>query len=200
MSFAIKLFKYCNKGLITSIANRCLSTINTSSLPSQAPLLSHSLLNHWIYQCPNPIGHPIKIINEIQLPNELIWKPSLIEPDLNINEIEDPLNVNNHEKNAARLIVIRRKKMKKHKLKKLRKKLKYERAKIRQRRELKKEKEFQGRLIAQYKKAESFSAEEYVAEKLKEYTKEPPIPFYLTDKYKELMRRKRLRLDVNPKV
>ncbi|KAF5279148.1 hypothetical protein FQR65_LT03394 [Abscondita terminalis] len=199
MSFALKVFKFCNKGgVVTNIFNRCFSTLNVKS--TQALPISHLVLNNWIYRQPDHIKPPVRIVNEIQLPNGLIWTPPKIEPNLDTPEIEDPLDCNNSEISAARLIVIRRKKMKKHKLKKLRKKLKYERAKIRQRRELKKEKEFQAGLIAQYKKAEAFSAEEYVIKKLKEYVKEPPIPFHLTDEYKELIRRKRLRLDVNPKV
>ncbi|XP_055539834.1 aurora kinase A-interacting protein-like [Wyeomyia smithii] len=76
---------------------------------------------------------------------------------------------------AARLIVIRRRKMRKHKLRKLRKKMKFEWAKVRQRRELRKEKAFQAELINQIKQAEKFSAEMYVAEKLRQAT-ETPIP------------------------
>ncbi|XP_053696239.1 uncharacterized protein LOC128743647 [Sabethes cyaneus] len=76
---------------------------------------------------------------------------------------------------AARLIVIRRRKMRKHKLRKLRKKMKFEWAKVRQRRELRKEKAFQAELIGQIKAAEKFSAEMYVAEKLRQAT-ETPIP------------------------
>jgi len=78
---------------------------------------------------------------------------------------------------AAVLIGIRRKKMKKHKLKKLRKKMKFEWAKVRQRRELRKEKAFQAVLIAQIKEAEKFSAEQYVADKLRQ-ANETPIPKY----------------------
>lgn len=40
---------------------------------------------------------------------------------------------------------------------------------IRQRRELKKEKDFQAGLIAQCKEAEAFSAEKYVEERIKKY-------------------------------
>uniref|UniRef100_A0A2M4ASZ9 Ribosomal protein mS38 C-terminal domain-containing protein n=1 Tax=Anopheles triannulatus TaxID=58253 RepID=A0A2M4ASZ9_9DIPT len=78
-------------------------------------------------------------------------------------------------KQAARLIVIRRRKMRKHKLKKLRKRMKFEWLKVRQRRELKKEKLFQAELLAQIKEAEKFSAEAYVADKLRRST-EVPIP------------------------
>lgn len=78
---------------------------------------------------------------------------------------------------AAVMIGIRRRKMKKHKLKKLRKKMKFEWGKVRQRRELRKEKAFQAVLIAQIKEAERFSAEAYVTEKLRQ-ANETPIPRY----------------------
>ncbi|XP_015115830.1 uncharacterized protein LOC107040310 [Diachasma alloeum] len=70
------------------------------------------------------------------------------------------------EKQAARLIVIRRRKMRRHKLRKLRKRMKFIRRKWRQRRELKKEKAFQAELIAQIKEAESFDARGYVDSRL----------------------------------
>lgn len=82
---------------------------------------------------------------------------------------------------AAVLIGIRRRKMRKHKLKKLRKKMKFEWAKVRQRRELRKEKAFQAVLIAQIKEAEKFSAEQYVADKLRQ-ANETPIPKYWNGK------------------
>jgi aurora kinase A-interacting protein len=74
---------------------------------------------------------------------------------------------------AARLIVIRKRKMRKHKLKKLRKKMKFEWAKVRQRREMRKEKAFQAVLINQIKEAEKFSAENYVMEKIQQATHTP---------------------------
>jgi len=80
--------------------------------------------------------------------------------------IVDPNVGNVDEIQAARLIVIRRKKMKKHKLKKLRKRMKYVWAKVRQKREMRKEKAFQAELLGQVKEAEKFSAVEYVQEKL----------------------------------
>lgn len=47
----------------------------------------------------------------------------------------------------------------------------------RQRREFRKEKAFQGELLAQIKEAEKFSAEEYVEEKIKKAT-DVPLPRY----------------------
>ncbi|VVC26511.1 Domain of unknown function DUF1713 [Cinara cedri] len=78
----------------------------------------------------------------------------------------DPLVNNDNEIQAARLIVIRRNKMKKHKLKKLRKRMKYVWAKVRQKRELRKEKAFQAELMSQVKEAEQFKAVDYVQDKL----------------------------------
>ncbi|KAJ6629283.1 hypothetical protein Bhyg_17200 [Pseudolycoriella hygida] len=98
----------------------------------------------------------------------------------NIQEIELPPQENGIGEDgiqAAVMIGIRRKKMRKHKLKKLRKRMRFEWAKVRQRRELRKEKAFQAVLINQIKEAEKFSAEEYVAEKLRK-ANETPIPKY----------------------
>lgn len=80
--------------------------------------------------------------------------------------IEDPVNKEIAEKHAIVMIVKRRKKMKKHKLKKLRIKMKFEWAKVRQRRELKKEKAFQLEMSTKVKEGERFDAEKYVEQKL----------------------------------
>ncbi|XP_023169250.1 uncharacterized protein LOC111598294 isoform X2 [Drosophila hydei] len=92
--------------------------------------------------------------------------------------IAPPLDRSKPDKmEAARLIVIRRRKMKKHKLKKLRRKMKFEWAKVRQRREMRKEKAFQAQLMSQIKQAESFNAEQYVTEVLRQ-ANEVPLPRY----------------------
>ncbi|XP_058454605.1 uncharacterized protein LOC131432389 [Malaya genurostris] len=134
-----------------------------------------------------PTVNPLLPLNEITDVPRIRW---IIEnPNQSrIAEIEDnakvipnmelPTNnkpVDDNGIQAARLIVIRRRKMRKHKLKKLRKKMKFEWAKVRQRRELRKEKTFQAELIGQIKEAEKFSAEAYVANKLRQAT-ETPIP------------------------
>uniref|UniRef100_A0A182MWR5 Ribosomal protein mS38 C-terminal domain-containing protein n=1 Tax=Anopheles culicifacies TaxID=139723 RepID=A0A182MWR5_9DIPT len=103
-----------------------------------------------------PIGDNLAVIPSLELPTDTTAKDE-------------------HGKQAARLIVIRRRKMRKHKLKKLRKRMKFEWLKLRQRRELKKEKLFQAELIGQIKEAEKFSAEAYVASKLRQAT-EVPLP------------------------
>lgn len=78
--------------------------------------------------------------------------------------VEDPTKV--IEQQAARLIVIRRRKMRRHKLKKLRIKMKFVWAKRRQRRELKKEKEFQAELMGKIREAEKFDAAAYAVAKI----------------------------------
>lgn len=74
-------------------------------------------------------------------------------------------------------MIIRRKKMKKHKRRKLWKRMRFEWAKRRQRREFKKEKLFQADMVGQIKEAEKFSAEEYVEEKIRKAT-ETILPRY----------------------
>lgn len=65
---------------------------------------------------------------------------------------------------------------------------------VRQKRELKKEKRFQGRLVRQIKNAEKFSAEAYVDEKIKKAT-EVPIPrFWKGKRLPEFIIREKLGL------
>lgn len=66
---------------------------------------------------------PVTIPNVLKLP---LLEPATISDAI----IDDPLNVNNEERQAVKMIIIRRKKMKKHKLRKLRKRMKYENMKV----------------------------------------------------------------------
>lgn len=68
----------------------------------------------------------------MELPNGLVWIPPLTDPPSHgTNEIIAPTTENAETpKEAVRMIVIRRKKMKKHKLKKLRKRMKFVYAKV----------------------------------------------------------------------
>lgn len=127
-----------------------------------------------------------KEIFELPLTNKIIENPAenntkIIEEIQNVNKIVDlPTNNSNGDDDTGKqakngMIMIRRRKMRKHKLRKLRKKMKFEWAKVRQRREWRKEKAFQGELTAAIREAEAFSAEDYVAEKIRKAT-ETPIP------------------------
>lgn len=76
------------------------------------------------------------------------------------------------EKLAAHLIRIRRQKMKKHKRRKLRKKMKFIWAKLRANRNMQREKLFQAELLAKIKKAHAFDPKQYVQNKLESLDKE----------------------------
>ncbi|XP_057652315.1 uncharacterized protein LOC130891521 [Diorhabda carinulata] len=146
------------------------SNLHIQKTSSSLSLLANvsSVYNPWIYQQNNNLNLPQNINSNVELPNCIKAILPKIEP-IKRDIIEAPALDDTVKKEAVKMIVIRRKKMKKHKLRKLRKRMKFEWAKKRQRRELKKEKLFQAELIQQYKTAEKFSAEEYVTTKLKEF-------------------------------
>ncbi|XP_076637021.1 uncharacterized protein LOC143349555 [Colletes latitarsis] len=111
----------------------------------------------------NKIEIPFKNILSIEEP--LTQYPIQRDLPLIDKSLELPPS-NNVGKFAVNLIVIRRRKMKKHKRKKLRKRMQYVWAKVRQIRNLKKEKNFQAELIAKIKEAQAFDAKTYVSERL----------------------------------
>ncbi|KAL6261937.1 hypothetical protein P5V15_007020 [Pogonomyrmex californicus] len=86
--------------------------------------------------------------------------------------IDLPTNEKIIEKQAVRMIRIRHKKIKKHKRRKLRKKMKFIWEKTRFKRNQKKEKLFQAELVSKIKEAEAFDAKEYVKERLNILNKE----------------------------
>ncbi|KAL1491546.1 hypothetical protein ABEB36_012127 [Hypothenemus hampei] len=157
-----RIFNFNSLKIATPVVKRFLNTkIQTTPKVYFAPL------NEWIYQQNDKIKSPSTIISHIELPNGLVYVPPLSEPPNKVNEIIAPTTESaDVPKHAIRMIVIRKKKMRKHKLKKLRKKMKFVWAKQRQKREMKKEKAFQAVLIQRCKEAEVFSAEEYVTQKL----------------------------------
>ncbi|CAG9135850.1 unnamed protein product [Plutella xylostella] len=98
-----------------------------------------------------------------------IINPRSILPLIDSNWQRQEVGLPTHreeEKQAARLIVIRRKKMKKHQRRKLWKRMRHRWARVRQRRRQIKEKVFQAELLALMKKADEFSAEQYVTDKI----------------------------------
>lgn len=101
-----------------------------------APLVltSNLVKNPWIWQKQTSIESPAtNIAPVVELPRSIFWIPPKNDPDVpsTKSEIQEPiLEINKHEKQAVKLIVIRRHKMRKHKLKKLRKKMKFEWAKV----------------------------------------------------------------------
>ncbi|KAL6425494.1 hypothetical protein ACFW04_009575 [Cataglyphis niger] len=118
----------------------------------------------------NIIEMPVTKIPPLQDP----VKRLPIRYDLPISEksIDLPTNGEIFEKHAVRLIVIRHKKIKKHKRRKLRKKMQFIWAKLRHKRNVKKEKVFQAELINKIKQAQAFDAKVYIKEKLNILNKE----------------------------
>lgn len=106
----------------------------------------------------NPL---IGILNDITIPTEIVQKNIDLPPT-----VANEPKLTRTGKYEYNMLIVRRKKMRKHKLKKLRKKMKFFLAKQNQKREWKKEKKFQEGLLGQIREAEKFSAEEYVADKL----------------------------------
>lgn len=148
-----------------------LSFVNSRILTIQPACICQVDFSQFLYKPQARIELPvITIIDTFQLPPARDTVESTYDPEY---YIEAPAQGGLVQKQAARLIVIRRRKMKKHKLKKLRKRMKFEWAKVRQRREMRKEKAFQAGLIAQIKQAEKFDAEKYVAERLQKAHKVP---------------------------
>ncbi|XP_014204724.1 uncharacterized protein LOC106636743 [Copidosoma floridanum] len=132
------------------------------------------------YQVPKSELPLIKIMELPLKPSLVIDSPikSIIEKiDIVTKKIvEVPMIINVIEKQAERMIVIRRKKIKKHKRRKWLKKFKFVIRKREQRKKNLKEKEYQVDLQDIIAKAEEFNAEQYVAERLTSLTKKR-IPY-----------------------
>lgn len=113
------------------------------------------------------IENPILPNFQIDDPVKNIIEKSDIVPD---KAIEIPNNFMIIEKqgklHSKNLILIRRKKMKKHKRRKFLKRMKFVIRKREQRRKILKEKIFQNELQEMYEKADQFDPKEYVAERL----------------------------------
>ena len=90
---------------------------------------------------------------EIKLPTDF-EKPSML--------LKMKRKYNYNPRGYTHMTIIRRKKMKKHKLQKWRKKFKVLLEKLRLRKNIKKEKAFRAELLAQIKEAEEFDPEAYV--------------------------------------
>lgn len=112
---------------------RTLVTVTNATTNGSAPVPPLSLVsptqNHWIWHKRDQIRLPVNISHSFNLPNGLVWVPSMEEP-VPEKVLDLPPATTDEPKEAARLIWIRKKKMKKHKLRKLRKRLRFERAKV----------------------------------------------------------------------
>lgn len=139
--------------------NKILPIVATSIItPPQLPTrdLSKEIIDLNLWRTPQ------------QLPSSII--PIEFDPTF-YHEIQNP-ETPKIEKQAARMIVIRRRKMKKHKIKKLRKRRKFEYRRIALKRKTLKEKLFQMKLSDQIKEAEKFDPKTYVDEMIRKANEE----------------------------
>ncbi|KAK2726592.1 uncharacterized protein LOC136028798 [Artemia franciscana] len=113
------------------------------------------------------------VITNLELPNFRKVK-EISSPNVSRGIIGDPSKPFARIE-AARMIVIRKRKMRKHKLKKLRKRMKFVFERIRMRREQRKEKVFQGELMSMVRSAEAFDPKTYVSETIKRATYTPKL-------------------------
>ncbi|XP_012539660.1 uncharacterized protein LOC105838555 [Monomorium pharaonis] len=118
----------------------------------------------------NIIETPVIKIPPLKEPAERL--PIQYDSPISEKSVDLPTNGSIIEKRVENMLKIRHKKMKKHKRRKLRKRMKFVWAKIKLKRRQKKETLFQTNLIAKVKEAQAFNAEEYVNEKLNILNKE----------------------------
>ncbi|XP_023226544.1 uncharacterized protein LOC111627203 [Centruroides sculpturatus] len=144
--------------------------------------------------------------NEYKLPTS-ISRQIIFHQDLTlVIEKKDPDKVQNIQapaqqiikKEAARLIGIRRRKMKKHQLRKLRKRMYFVWERRRIKKEMRKERAFREELLAMMKEAEEFDAEKYVADILHTIQNKPHIETKeeRIERIRELMRKNRSNTNV----
>lgn len=153
----------------------------------KSPINLPTLRRSWDYNLPSLVK-----------PTTVIGDSKVIAPstDTNSNGIEKtdpkPTGVVN-EKRAVNMLIIRRKKMKKHKLRKLRKRMHALWSKRRYRIEKDKEQAFRAELLAQIHEARAFDAEKFVTgvlDKLRNRPR-PETPEERREKLLELMRKHR---------
>lgn len=200
-------------------------TLKTTGLPVLNALQGRSDVNfsqaipvaqRGVVYVPPSIKKPI-ILPSLQAPHNYTL-PSLVRQvliigdfggiiapssDTSITEKLDPKPNAIIKKHAAVLIQIRKKKMKKHKLRKLRKRMHFLWAKRRFRIEKKKEQVFRAELLSQIHEAEAFDAEKYVTGVLDKIRNRPrpETRDERREKFLELMRKYRSNVEwVRPKL
>uniref|UniRef100_A0A131XKF0 Putative secreted protein n=1 Tax=Hyalomma excavatum TaxID=257692 RepID=A0A131XKF0_9ACAR len=153
----------------------------------RCPVTLPTLRRPWDYNLPSLVK-----------PTTVIGDTKVIAPSTDTNssgvEKTDPKPAGGvNEKRAVNMLIIRRKKMKKHKLRKLRKRMHFLWSKRRFRIEKAKEQVFRAELLAKIQEANEFDAEKYVMgvlDKLRNRPR-PETPEERREKILELMRKYR---------
>lgn len=154
----------------------------------KTPVILPMLRTPWDYTLPSFVK-PAAAIGDRK-----IIAPSSDTNSNGLAEKTDPQPMSSvMEKRAVNMLIIRRKKMKKHKLRKLRKRMYFLWAKRRFRREKLKEQAFRAELLTQIHEAQAFDAEKFVTGVLDRLRNRPrpETPEERKEKLLELMRKYR---------
>jgi len=147
---------------ISSVNSRLQNLQLTAQYLAGQPLLKLPTINPKTVVCPTT--------QTIEVKRFIVEQPKEVkEPEVVKKQIREPLGHTIVKKHAIRMIVLRRKKMKKHQLKKLWQRMYLKFRTNRQAREKKKEYEFRGKLSGKVADARKFSAEKYVEDYLNDY-------------------------------
>eukprot|EP00092_Neocalanus_flemingeri_P021240 GFUD01023014.1.p1 GENE.GFUD01023014.1~~GFUD01023014.1.p1 ORF type:complete len:282 (+),score=70.50 GFUD01023014.1:60-848(+) len=147
---------------ISSVNSRLQNLQLTAQYLAGRPLLKLPTINPKTVVCPTT--------QIIEVKRFIVEQPKEVkEPEVVKKQIKEPLSHAIVKKHAIRMIVLRRRKMKKHQLKKLWQRMYLKFRANRQAREKKKEYEFRGKLAAKVADARKFSAQKYVEDYLNDY-------------------------------
>ena len=148
---------------ISSVNLRLENLQLTAKYLSGQPLLKLPTINPRTLVCPTTAN--------IETKRFIVEQPKEVkDPEVVKKIIKEPLEQGAVvKKHAIRMLVLRRKKMKNHQLKKLWKRMYLKFRANRQLREKKKEYDFRGRLASKVSDARKFSAENYVEDYLNDY-------------------------------
>ncbi|GBM78949.1 hypothetical protein AVEN_40513-1 [Araneus ventricosus] len=128
-----------------------------------SPLQNNNYIDLFTNNLHRKFYMPTNTINKIKMYQDIDSIPKSINENFNtVKIIDPPPSKRIIKKEAVRMILIRRRKMRKHKLKKLRKRMKFVFQKIKEKRQLRKEQEFRRELLSQVETAEKFDAKSYV--------------------------------------
>ncbi|XP_023938399.1 uncharacterized protein LOC112046130 [Bicyclus anynana] len=173
----VKYLRLVNLKTALTTLKECNNTTTKSKINviSKAKSLSFTprSINFEINEQPNGVKRKQDPLTYVPIVNPRSILP-LIDSNWRKDEIGLP-PIQQEEKQAVRLIVIRRKKMKKHQRRKLWKRMRFRWARVKKNRRIKKEKIFQHELLSMVKQANEFSAEQYVSAKLQK-ANHTPLP------------------------
>lgn len=134
---------------------------------------------------------PTISVNKLKVYHDITLPKSIMDPVINnIKIIDAPVPGKPEKKEAVRMILIRRRKMRKHKLRKFRKRMRFVLAKIKEKRELRKEQAFRAELLGQVEEAEKFDVKKYVTETLNTIRYQPRLETVdeIKARYREIMK------------